>query len=179
MRTDILGLFSEALTATGVKRSYRVVRDSLNALTYPQKQVVWIFALVCSVILAANTQQTDELQKQIQELKQQYEQKTREVQERIAALEQQLQKVNEARQEAPKKEGAVPAAAAAAQKAPKAALGQSLQTRQPLQGQLPSAPTYDFVRDADTSHPARDLLLVHPVLRAQRFNAKQRTIRTV
>ena len=42
------------------------------------------------------------------------------------------------------------AAEMAAQEATKAALGQSSQNDQTLQGQVPSAPTYDLLRDADT-----------------------------
>lgn len=42
------------------------------------------------------------------------------------------------------------AAELAAQDAKKVTLGQSNQNVQPLQGQLPSALTYDFLRDSDT-----------------------------
>jgi maltoporin len=44
----------------------------------------------------------------------------------------------------------VSAAEMAAQEAMKAALGQSSQNEQTLQGQVPAAPTYDQLRDADT-----------------------------
>jgi hypothetical protein len=64
----------ETITATGVKRAYGVVRDSLNVLIDPLKQVVWIFALVFSSVLPARAQQPDESQKQLQQLKQQDEQ---------------------------------------------------------------------------------------------------------
>jgi len=93
----------------------------------------------------ATAQQTDEVQKQIQQLKQQYEQTTRELQERIAALEQQLKKENEARQNPTEKTGVVSAVDRAAQ----VAFGQD-QKQQPLQGQLPAAPTYESLRDVDT-----------------------------
>ena len=93
----------------------------------------------------ATAQQTDEVQKQIQQLKQQYEQTTRELQERIAALEQQLKKENEGRQNATEKTGVVSAVDRAAQ----VAFGQD-QKQQPLQGQLPAAPTYESLRDVDT-----------------------------
>jgi type II secretory pathway component PulJ len=70
----------------------------------------FILALVLFVVLPAHAQQTnDEVQKQIQELKQQYERTTRELQERIAALEQQLKKESDSPQNAPKKEGTVSA----------------------------------------------------------------------
>jgi maltoporin len=97
------------------------------------------------VVWCAHAQQTDDVQKQIQQLKQQYEQTTRELQERIAALEQQLKKENEARPDAAKKEGVVSAVGDAAQ----VAFGQSKE-KQALQGQLPAAPTYESLRDVDT-----------------------------
>ena len=114
------------------------------------KRIAWIVAVISSAVLPARAQQTDELQKQLQQLKQQYEQTTRELQERIAALEQQIKKENEAKQNPPRKEGVVSAAELAAQEAAKTALGQSNQSAQTLQGQLPSAPTYELLRDADT-----------------------------
>jgi len=138
--------FVETLAAAGVKGVDGVVGDSLSGLTDALKQVVWIFAVVCSVVLPAHAQQTDELQKQLQQLKQQYEQTTRELQERIAALEQQIKKEREAKQHTPRKEGAVSAAELAVQEAKKAALGGSNQNEQTLQGQLPSAPTYELLR---------------------------------
>jgi len=97
------------------------------------------------VVLPAHGQQTDDVQKQIQQLKQQYEQTTRELQERIAALEQQLKKGGEAKESPARKEGVVSAVEQAAQ----VAFGQK-EKEQTLQGQLPSAPTYDLLRDADT-----------------------------
>ena len=133
--------FVETLTATGVNCAYRVCRDSHNVLT----QLVWILALVLYVVLPAHGQQTDDVQKQIQQLKQQYEQTTRELQERIAALEQQLKKGGEAKESPARKEGVVSAVEQAAQ----VAFGQK-EKEQTLQGQLPSAPTYDLLRDADT-----------------------------
>jgi maltoporin len=145
MSIGILEKFVEPLTATGVKCAYGVSRDSHNAPTNPLKQLVWIFALVLYVVLPAHGQQTDDVQKQIQQLKQQYEQTTRELQERIAALEQQLKKEGEAKENPARKEGVVSAVERAAQ----VASGQD-EKEQTLQGQLPSAPTYDFLRDADT-----------------------------
>jgi len=102
------------------------------------------------VVLPAPAQQADELQKQLQQLTKQYEQTTRELQQRIAALEQQIKKENEDKQNPPEKQAAVSAAELAAQEARKAALGQSNQNEQTLQGRLPSAPTYELLRDADT-----------------------------
>src|SRR5258705_14008765 len=136
--------FVEPLIATGVKCAYGVSRDSHNAPTNPLKQLVWIFALVLYVVLPARGQQTDDVQKQIQQLKQQYEQTTRELQERIAALEQQLKKEGEAKEDPPKKQP-VSEVELAIQNAAKVALGQSKEN-QSLQGQVPAAPTYDQLR---------------------------------
>jgi maltoporin len=105
-------------------------------------------AAVLSLVLSVHAQQTDDVQKQIQQLKQQYEQTTRELQERIAALEQQLNKGEGIREEPPKKQ-VVSEVELAVQDAAKVALGQSKET-QSLQGQVPAAPTYDQLRDADT-----------------------------
>ena len=66
-------------------------------LTYQRRRVTlavnklsFVLLLVLSVGFSAHGQQSDDVQKQVQQLKQQYEQTTRELQERIAALEQQL-----------------------------------------------------------------------------------------
>jgi maltoporin len=109
------------------------------------KRVVWIISVIFLGVLPSSAQQTDELQKQLEQLKQQYEQTTRELQERIAALEEQVKKESEAKQNANKKEGIV----SAAEEATQVALGQSDQ-KQTRQGQLPSEPTYQSLRDAET-----------------------------
>ena len=70
----------EAHTAAGVKGIYGVVGVSLNGLPGALKQLVWIFALIFSVILPAHAQQMYELQKELQPLKQRYEQTTLELQ---------------------------------------------------------------------------------------------------
>src|SRR5262245_34540344 len=114
-----------------------------------QKGTAWVVAVIFSAALPAQAQQADELQNQLQQLKQQYEQTTRELQERIAALEQQIKKENEPNQNQPVKEGVASAVKSAAQEASNVALGQSNQN-QTFQGQLPSAPTYELLRDADT-----------------------------
>src|SRR5262245_12637211 len=75
-----------------------VLADQISGLTPALNKVIWILALVLFVVLPAHGQQTDDVQKQIQQLKQQYEQTTREFQERIAALEQQLKSEREAKE---------------------------------------------------------------------------------
>ncbi|HKE56827.1 MAG TPA: carbohydrate porin [Pyrinomonadaceae bacterium] len=114
-------------------------------------KLAWILAAVLSLVLSVPAQQTDDVQKQIQQLKQQYEQTTRELLERITALEQQLKEQEAAKapkEDSSKKQGGS-AAASALQDAAKAAFGQSKDS-QGLQGQVPASPTYDQLRDADT-----------------------------
>jgi maltoporin len=107
-----------------------------------------ISAAVLSMVLSAHAQQNDDVQKQIQQLKQQYEQTTRELQERIAALEQQVSKEPATKGTAPKKQPGSDVTLAV-QDAARVAFGQSKEN-QSLQGQVPAAPTYDQLRDADT-----------------------------
>src|SRR6185295_9710773 len=59
-----------------------------------------------------------------------------------------ITKENEDRQNPSKKEGVVSATELAIQEAGKAALGGK--NKKNLQGQLPSAPTYDLLRDAES-----------------------------
>jgi len=100
-------------------------------------------------------QQPDDLQKQLNELKQQYEKSTDEFQQRIASLEQQIEKQKEATEKAKEaaekaKEGKVSAIELAAEDAArKALLGEDDQVGAKFQGDLPSEPTYDLLREAD------------------------------
>lgn len=119
----------------------RSVRPALNKL-------VSMLALVLSVVWCAHAQQTDDVQKQIEQLKQQYERTTRELQERISALEQQLKNEASTKDESSPKQAAS-GVANALEDAAKTAFGQSKE-KQALQGQVPAAPTYDQLRDADT-----------------------------
>src|SRR4029450_11719004 len=95
----------------------RCLRPALNRLAS-------ILAFVLSVVWCAHAQQTDDVQKQIQQLKEQYERTTRELQDRIAALEQQQKEESATKENPPVKEGVVSAVALAAQDAAKAAFGQ-------------------------------------------------------
>src|SRR5215467_7061006 len=93
--------------------------------------------------------QSNDLQKQLEQLKQQYESATRDLQQRIAALEQQIQKQKDENEKA--KQGTISAAELAAQHAAQnAVLGESSQVGAKYQGQLPSEPTYDLLREADS-----------------------------
>src|ERR1041384_1327582 len=114
----------------GVTASVRMQRDdqvpahARASLRPTLNKLGWILAALLSVVLSVHAQQTDDVQKQIQQLKQRYEQTTRELQERIAALEQQLKNQETTKEDPPKKQ-AVSAVAVAVQDAANAALGQS------------------------------------------------------
>jgi len=124
----------------------------------PLKRCFWIVAMLAAQAVTAAAQQpanpgtgvpqTEDLQKQLEELKQQYQATTRDLEQRIAGLEQQIQKQKEAGEKA--KEGVISAAELAAeQAAKKAAFGQSDQVGAKYQGAVPSAPTYDLLEEAD------------------------------
>jgi maltoporin len=117
------------------------------------KRVPWILALIAATALPSLAQQPptpkpDDLQKQLEQLKQQYDATTHDLEQRIAALELQIQKQKEASEKT--KEGTISAVELAAkQAAEKAVLGQSDQVGAKYQGQLSSEPTYDLLREAD------------------------------
>jgi len=117
------------------------------------KRVPWIVALVAAGALPSLAQQPaaqkpDDLQKQLEQLKQQYDATTHDLEQRIAALEQQIQKQQEASEKA--KEGTVSVVELAAQQAAeKAVFGQSDQVGAKFQGQVPQEPEYDYLREAD------------------------------
>jgi maltoporin len=105
---------------------------------------------------ASTGQVADQLQQQLQQLKQQYEATTRDLEQRITALEQQIENEKQKEKEEAEvreksKESTVSAVALAAEQAArKAVLGESDQVGGArYQGDVSSAPTYDFLRDAD------------------------------
>jgi len=120
--------------------------------------LTWSVAFLSLAALTASGQQTNQLQEQLQQLKQQYEQSTQDMQRRIAALEQQIeqekverQKSEEQAKEKEKEESkTISAMALAAEQTEKSILGQSNEVGGRFQGQLPQEPTYDFLREADT-----------------------------
>jgi maltoporin len=123
-----------------------------------RKRCFWIVAMLAAEVLPSaaqqpanpgtGVQQTEDLQKQLEELKQQYQATTRDFEQRIVGLEQQIQKQKEAGEKA--KEGVISGAELAAQQAAKnAALGQSDQVGAKYQGDVPSEPTYDLLEEAD------------------------------
>jgi maltoporin len=83
-----------------------------------------------------------QLEQQLQQLKQQYEQTTQNLQQQIAALEQQIKEQKDATASA--------AATAAREAVDKALLGGSDQVGATYQGRVPSRPTYDLLREAET-----------------------------
>src|ERR1700745_1603960 len=117
------------------------------------KRVPWIVVLIVAGALPSLAQQPptpkpDDLQKQLEQLRQQYDATTHDLEQRIAALEQQIQKQKEASEKGRK--GTVSAVELAAQQAAeKAVRGQSDQVGARFQGQLPSEPRYDLLREAD------------------------------
>jgi len=111
------------------------------------KRVPWIVALVALGALPSAAQQADDLQGQLQQLKQQYDTTTRDLEQRIAALEQQIEKQKETSE---KTNGTVSTLELAAeQAAQKAVFGESDQVGAKFQGQVPQEPEYDYLREAD------------------------------
>ena len=102
----------------------------------------WFAALVSSCAFPARAQTPEDLQRQLQQLKDQYESTTQELRRQIAALEQQIQ--------VSKETAAATAERIAKEAARKALLSQVLDVGAQFQGQLPSAPTYDQLREAET-----------------------------
>jgi maltoporin len=109
---------------------------------------VAIVTVMVFLQVRASAQQDADLQQQLQQLKQQYETTTHDLEQRIAVLEQQIDKEKENNAKA--KAGTVSAVELAAQQAAQqAVLGESDQVGAKFQGQLPSEPTYDLLREAD------------------------------
>lgn len=99
----------------------------------------------------------EELQRQLQELKQQYEQSMHDMQQRIAALEVQVgmrvekEKAELAKVVEPKKEtSSKDADLSDVQAAEKLANSESDQSHKTHQGQVPSEPTYDLLQEAES-----------------------------
>jgi len=117
---------------------------------------IWIIGALLAGLGTASAQETTDLQRQLQQLKQQYEETTRDLQQRIASLEQQIQKQQERQAQKEKasseepKAGTISATELAAEGAAKtAAVGESNQVGANFQGQVPSEPSYDLLQEAD------------------------------
>ena len=120
------------------------------------KLVIAVALLVVLSTLPASAQeggavQADDLQKQLQNLKQQYEATTHELEQRIAALESQIQKQKQAIEKAQQGTTTTATVEQVAQEAIEQTVrGQSSQVGAKFQGQIPSEPTYDLLREAET-----------------------------
>jgi glucose/galactose transporter len=118
----------------------------------PLRWLIGCIALILFGGLAATAQQSDQLsnqmEEQLQQLKQQYQEATHNLEQSIAALEQQIEKRKE--DDAKTKQRMVSAVELGAEDAvQEAILGASSQVGAKYQGQLPSEPTYDLLREAD------------------------------
>jgi maltoporin len=114
-------------------------RPLMSCLSCIVLSLVWISP--------AAAQQADQLEQQLKELKQEYEATTQALQLRMATLEQQIESQKETSEKT--KEATVSAADLAAERAAKAVLRNSDQVGAKFQGDLPSEPTYDLLREAD------------------------------
>jgi maltoporin len=129
------------------------------------KGLLWIVPVAATQVLPSSAQQSavpppasegtgspqsNDLQKQLDQLKQLYDATTRDLQQRIAALERQIQKQKEV-SEATKQGTANAVEMAAHQAAEKAVHGESDQVGAKYQGQLPSEPTYDLLNEAEAN----------------------------
>ena len=125
------------------------------------QQLKWLLsslAVLLSATAVAGGQQPEQLQEQLQQLKQQYETTTRDLEQRIAALQQQIEKEKEDREQQMQNEkessakankATVSATALAAEQAGKTILGESNEVGSKFQGEVASEPTYDLLKEAD------------------------------
>ena len=109
-----------------------------------------IVGLFCT-IASASAQSTEQLEKQLQDLKQQYAETTRTLEQRIEALEQQIEARHPtaAPPATSPKQSTVSVADLTAQAAEKAVSSDSNEVGAKFQGAIPSEPTYDLLREAD------------------------------
>ena len=113
-----------------------------------------VLAFTMSTSSIARSQDTDQ---QLRQLREQFEATTKQFEERISALEQQLEaekqakKLRDASAEQPQatQQPTRPAVVDISEKAQKSLLTESNQVGARFQGQLPSEPTYDLLREAD------------------------------
>src|SRR5258708_5727432 len=114
----------------------------------PLRWLIRCSAMILFGGVAATAQQPDQMEQQLQQLKQQYEETTHNLEQRIATLEQQIEKWKEEKAKTSRR--TLSAAELATQEAvQKTITGQSDQVGAKFQGQLPSEPTYDLLREAD------------------------------
>ena len=128
-----------------------ISRPSTRPTSRWSRPVRWFFCGIATMSLgvtAAAAQQSDQLQQQVQELKQEYEANNQALSLRIAALELQIEKEKQAAAESPA--GTVSAAELAARQATKSAIlgGTSNQVGGKFQGNIAAEPTYDQLQEA-------------------------------
>jgi maltoporin len=92
-------------------------------------------------------QQIQQLREKLQQLQQQYETTTQDLEQRLTILQRQLEKENEDRNKT--KQTKASTAELAVQEARKTILGESNQVGANFQGQVPSEPSYDLLKEAD------------------------------
>jgi maltoporin len=123
----------------------------------------WV-AIIFLACVAARGQQNEQaqelqlLQQQLQQLKQQYETTTQDLERRLATLQQQIGQEKITREQQVEREtedinqtkqATVSTVELAAQEARKAVLGESKEVGARFQGDVPSEPSYDFLKEAD------------------------------
>ena len=113
------------------------------------KRSLWIVALIPLGATYASSQQSTDLDQQLQQLKQQYQQTTQELQGRISALELQIAEQKFMTPNETKTPVSV-SQLAAEQTVGKVFAGGATDVGAKFQGQLPSQPTYDLLHEAET-----------------------------
>src|SRR5271165_665073 len=126
------------------------------------RRLAWLVAFYAAAAVPATAQQSstqpsDDLQKQFEQLKQQYEQSMKDMQQRMAALEEQIaqqkarqtkeKEESEAREKT--KEGMISGVEVAAKQAAERAIVGAGNVGAKYQGDVASAPTYDFLNEAE------------------------------
>lgn len=143
------------------KHAIRPIKRSLITLVVVLSGAVAAFAQqISQPVPPPSVQPTQQLELELQQLREKYEQTTRELQHRISALEHQLvdqsadpppehQVVDQAASQQQNGATVSTAQLAAEQTVANVVRGESDQVGARFQGQLPSAPTYDLLREAD------------------------------
>jgi maltoporin len=137
-----------------VSRGLRRPNNQRMRVAFNSKRVA-VVAFIVLLHTRSSAQQDGDLQQQLQQLKQQYEQTTRDMQQRIAVLEQQIQKQSEAAAQPkeppkPSDQETVSTAELAAENAVRKVLFGSSDVGAKYQGQIPTVPTYDLLQEAET-----------------------------
>jgi maltoporin len=120
-------------------------------------KTLYLIMAVLAMSSFARSQDSQDTEQQLQQLKQQLEMTTRQFEERIAILEQQLEAEKKSKQQndsngdQPRRtpSGAISATALIQEKSRSSWISQANQVGAKFQGQLPSEPSYDLLREAD------------------------------